>query len=196
MTTKGIAQAVGKEERTVRNWVKKLAEKSSVVAEKLSVSSPMKPADYDLDETVAIIEEGLGRNAAALYRENATRTTTSMTTPESIAAIVRETVTAMVPVLIAAIRGVVPESAPAALPAPATLSHRDQLRRAINQYATRIGGHREAWGNLYTEFYYRYHRNIRECAKNRGMDTLDYAEEEGLLPDLISLAIHLNGEAA
>ena len=55
------------------------------------------------------------------------------------------------------------------------------------------GDYQGAWRELYQQFYYRYHRNIRECAQNRGLDTLDYAEEEGLLPDLTSLATAIFG---
>lgn len=71
MTVKEIAGAVGKDERSVRRWVEKLADKMSVIADKMSVSSPMKPADYTLDETCAIIEEGMGVDVAAVFRENA-----------------------------------------------------------------------------------------------------------------------------
>lgn len=73
MTTREIAKATGKEERTVRRWVKKVADKMSSVAVKMSASSPAYPADYDLEETIAIIEEGMGKNAASIYRENASR---------------------------------------------------------------------------------------------------------------------------
>ena len=73
MTTREIAKATGKEERTVRRWVKKVADKMSSVAVKMSASSPAHPADYDLEETIAIIEEGMGKNAASIYRENASR---------------------------------------------------------------------------------------------------------------------------
>lgn len=71
MTSKAIAEAVGKTERSVRNWVVKTAEKSSVVAEKYSASSPIHPADYDIEETCLIIETGLGKNAADLFRMSA-----------------------------------------------------------------------------------------------------------------------------
>lgn len=70
MTTKQIAEAVGKPERTVRDWVKALAAKSAVITAKLAASSPMKPANYTLAETCDIIEEGLGK-AADVYRTNA-----------------------------------------------------------------------------------------------------------------------------
>lgn len=73
MTTREISKATGKEERTVRRWVKKVADKMSAVAVKMSASSPAYPADYDLEETIAIIEEGMGKNAASIYRENASR---------------------------------------------------------------------------------------------------------------------------
>lgn len=71
MTTKEIAEAVGQTDRNVRNWIAKLSEKSSAVAEKSSESSPAYPADYDLAEVCLIIEEGLGKQAADVYRTNA-----------------------------------------------------------------------------------------------------------------------------
>jgi phage anti-repressor protein len=80
------------------------------------------------------------------------------------------------------------------LPAPAELSQRDQLRRVINRNA-RIGrNYAGAWYKLYDQFYHRYHRNIRVCAKNRDMNPLDYAESEGIMNELLSLAISLYGQ--
>ena len=52
------------------------------------------------------------------------------------------------------------------------------------------------WHELYEQFYYRKGRNIRLCAKNRGMDTIDYAEDEGLLGELLALAYQLFGGTA
>jgi hypothetical protein len=196
MTTKQIAEAVGKPEKTVRTWASKAAAKSAEAAAKLAEAqrSGGKPADWDIDETCAIIETGLGKNAASLFRENA-RHNMPATPALAIGEIVRETVTALLPAIVAAVRGLVPEQT-LALPAAPDLSYRDQLRRVINQGAARVGGHRVAWNELYSQFYYRHHRNIRECAKNRGMDTIDYAEAEGLLPELLSLALVLFGAAA
>lgn len=71
MTTKQIAEYLGKPERTVRDWVKALAAKSAVVAAKLAASSPANPADYNLSETCLIIEEGMGKDVADVYRTNA-----------------------------------------------------------------------------------------------------------------------------
>lgn len=192
MTVKEIAKATGKPERTVRDWVRKTSAKSAEVAAKSAEAGPGVAGNYDLEETCLIIETGLGKNAASLYRENAANKNAVATS--DIAAIVRETITAMVPTLIEVIKGVVPQQA-LALPAPAELTQRDQLRRVVNEYARRSGDHSGAWRELYTQFYYRYHRNIRECAKNRQMDTLDYAENEGILGDLLSFAVSIFGGA-
>jgi hypothetical protein len=191
MTTKEIAEAVGKTERSVQMWAKKAGEKTSSVGEKTSSAGHGKPADYTLEETIAIIEAGMGKNAAGVFRANAEKPASDTT---SIAAIIRETITAMVPVLVEVVRGALPQQQIAALPAPAELSPRDQLRRVVNGYAHRSGDHAGAWRELYTQFYYRYHRNIRECARNRGMDTLDYVENEGIMDELLSLAVSLYGQ--
>lgn len=197
MTTRQIAEAVGKNERSVQRWTKTTGDKVSSVGEKLaSVQKSNKPAEYDLEETMAIIETGLGKNAAAVWRENAERKNGAGFDAEAMAVLIRETVAAMVPVIVAAVRGVVPEKTIAALPAPEPLTTRDQLRRTVNEYAARSGDHRGAWRELYMQYYYRNHRNIRECAKNRNMDTLDYAENEGIIPDLLALAVTLYGNAA
>jgi transposase len=59
MTTKEIVEAVGKDERTVRRWVNRAADKMSGLSDKVSEAErTKKPADYTLEETLAIIEAG------------------------------------------------------------------------------------------------------------------------------------------
>lgn len=60
MTTKQIAEAVGKDETTVRRWVKRASGKMPSASGKMSSAGHGKSADFTLDETVAIIEEGMG----------------------------------------------------------------------------------------------------------------------------------------
>jgi hypothetical protein len=62
----GLGQApdVGKTERSVRLWAKKAGEKISSVADKISSAGHGISADYTREETLAIIEAGLGKNAA------------------------------------------------------------------------------------------------------------------------------------
>jgi len=193
MTTKEISIAVGKAEKTVRTWANKTAAKTAEASAKLAEAqrSGGKPADWSLEETCAIIETGMGKNAADLYRMSAKPQAT-----QSIADIVRETMTAMVPALIAILKGAIPEQKALALPPAAEMSERDQLRRIINQYSRQTGDFQGALRELYSQYLYRYHRNIRECAKNRGMDTLEYAEAEGLITELLTLAVALFGSAS
>lgn len=57
MTTRQIAESVGKTERCVQRWAKKTGEKISSIGEKISsVQKLGKPADYDLSETVEVLE--------------------------------------------------------------------------------------------------------------------------------------------
>jgi hypothetical protein len=73
MTTKEIAQAVGKDERTIQRWAASVGDKMSSISDKMSSSTSTHPADFTLTETMAIIEKGMGKNAADIWRENATR---------------------------------------------------------------------------------------------------------------------------
>ena len=73
MTTREIAQATGKGERTVQRWIQNMTAKMASISDKMAASSSTHPADFDLEETIAIIEEGMGKNAAAIYRSNASR---------------------------------------------------------------------------------------------------------------------------
>jgi hypothetical protein len=72
MTTKEIAKAVGKDERTVRRWVNQASDKMPGLSDKMSEAErTKKPADYTLEETCLIIEAGMGPDAAGIFRANA-----------------------------------------------------------------------------------------------------------------------------
>lgn len=71
MTTKQIAEAVGRDITTVQRWIKRLDGKMPSIDCKMQSSTSTNPADFDLEETIKIIEIGLGKNAASLYRQNA-----------------------------------------------------------------------------------------------------------------------------
>jgi predicted transcriptional regulator len=69
MTVREIADAVGKKERTVHNWVLKTSAKNAEVYAKIAEArEKSKAADYSLDQTLEIIETGMGKNAAGIYR--------------------------------------------------------------------------------------------------------------------------------
>jgi len=72
MTVKEIAQATGKDAATISRWVEKVSCKVQEVSCKVQeAKKTKKPADYTLAETCLIIEEGLGKAAADVYRTNA-----------------------------------------------------------------------------------------------------------------------------
>jgi hypothetical protein len=193
MTTKDIAEAVGKAEKTVRTWAAKAAAKSAEAGAKLAEAqkSGGRPADWTLEETCDIIETGMGKNAANLYRMSA-----GQVMPRNVA----DRVTCL-ETLIAAQIGMVDKliglvsskvlSVPAQIEAP-PLATRDELRRIVNRMGKASGDYSGAWNLLYQEVYYRMHRNVKECAKNRGMDTLDYIEGEDLLAEVVAIARELS----
>jgi hypothetical protein len=124
MTTKQIAESVGRDERSVQRWIKKAAckmqsvgDKMSSVGDKMSSSTSTYPADYTLEETLAIIEAGMGKNAAGVYRASAQTAPAAQAAP-AIQDIVRETISAMLPFLVEAVRRSTPSSTPPALPPP------------------------------------------------------------------------------
>ena len=71
MTTKQIAEAVGKDITTVQRWVKKLSGKMQSVNGKMQSSTSTHPADYTEQETIAIIRAGMGEETAGVYKANA-----------------------------------------------------------------------------------------------------------------------------
>jgi hypothetical protein len=88
MTVKEIAAAVGKTDRNVRFWIQKVLDgknfhvhgknacvdmqNADVESIRLKAGSkdPHHPADYTPEETLLIIEAGLGRNAAGVFQAN------------------------------------------------------------------------------------------------------------------------------
>lgn len=185
MTIRQIASAAGCNHKTVRKAVDELfpgraqngvrieftRSEAFQIMEKLPkramVSEPSQKREGDLAENGKVDIQALVR--------------------ETVAATIRE----LVPALVQAIQGVAPK-APAALPPPPELEPRDALRKIVGEYATaHERDFRGAWSNLYREFELRTHRNVRQCAKNRGLDTLDYCEDEGLLGEMLALAYHL-----
>lgn len=201
MNTKEIALAVNKTERSVRNWAKKVAEKNSVVAEKISASSPMNPADFTLEETIAIIEQGLGKNAAEMYASNARKSTGKLISlPESslsqkdievISTIVSVTVAETIKQLDGRMTNIEQkiEERRALLPAP-EIAPRDRINMIIRDYAERNRmPFAAAYSELYKIFNYTYGCNVNASAKHRGVAIIEYIESEGLIENLESVAV-------
>ena len=195
MTTREIAEAVGKTERCVQGWAKRTGEKIASISEKIAaVQKTGKPADYDLNETCGIIETGMGKNAASLYRENAknaktpakdsTLTARDMEVIGGIVSSIMENLNARIGNIEQRI-----QQRQALLPAP-QIKPRDNVSKIVRQYATDNNmEYRQAWGELYREYGYRTNSNPTVSARNRGMPIIDYIEAEGMIGTLESIAI-------
>jgi hypothetical protein len=185
MTTKEIAEAVGKTERSVRNWVSKVAEKSSAMTEKSSASTSTYPADYTLDETCEIIAAGMGANAAGIFRANAERSSVP-TAGNDLDQAFKAAVAGIYQMIqqydqrISAVEGAQKQRA-ALLPAPEK-TPRAELSQLVRSYAnTRGMEYRAAWTTLYQEILYRLRINVPTRAKNEGIKSIDYLDREGML---------------
>jgi hypothetical protein len=73
-------------------------------------------------------------------------------------------------------------------PALPPISPRKELNLLASNAGRALGSYSEPWNQIYKNAYYRLGINLRERAKNRGMDTLDYAEAEGYMPQLVAIA--------
>lgn len=195
MTTKQIAEAVNKDVKTVQRWVKKVGDTMSSVSDKMALSSPNKPADYDIEETCSIIQHGLGKNAADLYRMNAREVPAlqSSLTDRDIELIQKLTAGIVTQVManlnqrVEAIETRI-EKRQALLPAP-QMDAKQQVNKIIRDHCSATGkAYRDAWVELYREFGYRTHTNPSLSAKNRGMTIIDYIESEGQIETLIAVA--------
>jgi len=195
MTTKEIAEAVGRPERTVQNWVKALSAKMEQVRAKMEQAAYCKhPADYSLDETCTIIEQGMGKNAASLFRENA-KNKTAPAAGSSLTARDMEVIGGVVAAIMAGMNTRVEkieakiEQRQALLPPP-QIKPRDNVNKIVREYAHAHSiEHSAAFGDLYREFGYRTNTDPRRAAKNRGMAIIDYIETEGMIETLEAVAI-------
>ena len=194
MTTKEIAEAVGKDERTIQRWAKRAGDKMASIGDKVSSAGHGIGADYSLDETCAIIEQGMGKNAASLFRENA-KNKTAPAAGSSLTARDMEVIGGVVAAIMAAMNTRVEkieakiEQRQALLPPP-QIKPRDNVNKIVREYAHAHSiEHSVAFGDLYREFGYRTNTDPRRAAKNRGMAIIDYIETEGMIETLEAVAI-------
>ncbi len=77
------------------------------------------------------------------------------------------------------------------LPAP-QLDARAHIKKLIDEYVSRNKiEHGDAYRYLYREFFYRTKCNATLCAKNRGMKTIDYIDNEGMIETLEAIAMEV-----
>lgn len=201
MTTKHIAEAVNRTERSVQGWAKRTGEKMASIGEKIaSVQNKGKPADYNLDETVEIIATGLGRNAAELYRQNAERNTATVNSADidyafKLALVSLSRLTESHEARLNKIEDRI-DKRESLLPAP-KIDPRTQATKLVRELAHQRGiSYREAWNLAYRDFGYRTKSNPKQVAKNREMTVIDYIDTEGQIETLVAVIADLIQEAA
>lgn len=75
---------------------------------------------------------------------------------------------------------------------PKAMSDRKRLAMIVNSYCGRNGyDHRSAYQELYRDFNYRYNTNVNLRAKHRGIKTIDQIDDDGMLPELLSVAAEI-----
>jgi len=183
MNVKEIAQAVGKDERTVRRWIRSVAVKMSVVADKASASTSTHPADYTLDEVLVIIEKGMGKNAASLFRANAENRPNETDRLDRLEKMVENLIMVISQNIITnkpSVKQI--ESVP-------EISPRNRLNQLVRSHCDKTEEpHGMAWNRLYNSVYYRMGINVGLRAKNVGISGLDYLDKNNLIEKVIIIA--------
>jgi len=194
MTIKEIVKLTGKSETTIRRWISS-AKMAHISAKMADAGSAKVPADFTLDETIAIIRAGGNHTLADLLKQNAEQDKKTALTKREIQMIqvaVRQ-VTEDIMEQINRTRPAKTELPPGKiemlhLPSPEK-NERDQLNQIIRKYASNQSlPHAIVWGQLYQELYYRLNINVRKRAQNRNMPIIDYIESEGMLLQALSVA--------
>lgn len=210
MNLKEIASLTGKNERTIRLWIEKTSEKTSEngsekiskMSEKISEArKTSKPADFTLEETIAIIRAGGNETLANLLMQNASGQKAEIAVGSSltsrdldlISAIVAKTVAATTEILSGRLYNIESqiEKRKALLPAP-EIKPRDAINKLVREYATKTEmPFNSIWNKVYTEFNYTYKCNVKTSAYNRDMTVIDYIETEGMIEQLLAVAVKI-----
>ena len=199
MNVKEIAKVIGKDETSIRRWVKRAAGKMPAMAGKMLASTSTHPADFDLEETIAIIEVGLGKKAAGMYRRNAEKDAVS-DKPASGSVTVKdlEYLTVSFARIIAESNGSLDrrmtaiedklQERQALLPAP-QMSNRDNLNMIIREFSSTTGiPYGEVWGMIFKEIYLVLNINLRQLIEYVDMPVIEYIEMIGLLSEALFVA--------
>ena len=73
MTTREIAESVGKDYSTVSRWIEKVScNMQEIYCKVQEAKRTSKPADYEPREVAAIIAQGMGDDVAGAFKVNAT----------------------------------------------------------------------------------------------------------------------------
>ena len=66
-----------------------------------------------------------------------------------------------------------------------------EMRQVLNRIVCKNGQYGKRWTELYKQFNMKFHTNLQQCARNRGMANLDYVQSINMLPELYDIACKL-----
>jgi hypothetical protein len=152
MTVKEIAKAVGKSELSVQRWIKKIVDQPqntddqlhfevgrndkmklvNSIREKAGSKDSIHPADYTFEETLLIIEVGLGPNAAGVYRASASNA--QMSSENNYEALLKGIERLIDAKIQAALSPLAAQNEQKRLPPPPELPDGDKIRAFVGKY--------------------------------------------------------------
>ena len=207
MTIKEISLLTNKTYKTICNWIESV--KNTDISEKITEArKTSKPAEFTIDEVIEILRIGkvseflidlLIENSKnkdifiSTKQNNSNLSSLNQKDIEIISTIVAMTVSKTIETLDKRIGSIENkfEERKALLPAPEK-SDRENLNQFIRSYAHKNNlSHSVVWLKLYQEAYYRLNVNLKVNAYNRNLAIIDYADQEGYIPELLSIAIDI-----
>lgn len=198
MNIKQLAEFFGKSTATIRRSALSVGIKFKNGTEKTFSKDEVKMISQYLYKTVPLavkesIDMTFSNDKAKPYANEKHESTLTQKDIELISTIVSMTVSKTIESLDKRMNNIENkyEEKKALLPAPEK-SDRDNLRQLVNSYANRKSlSHSFVWGKLYQEVYYRLNFNLKERAENRNMSIIDYAESQGMISELLSIAMEI-----
>ena len=190
MTVKELAEFTGKTTKTIQRWIKKASYRIESINDKMSLSSPMNPSDYNIDEVEDILVSGsMSKDAVKILMENARKPTQIITVKENNnpMAIMMDFMVKMQEQQQQFMNTIIDrldtkETKQLSLPVAPDIEPRAYLNQLVREYSQLKGvDFRKGWNVLYTEILYRCKTNIKVKSKNEGIKPIDYLERENML---------------
>lgn len=168
----------------------------SSVNDKMSASSPTNPADFTLEETLEIIETGMGKNARYIFEQNAqqkqqenkdiSNINNRIDRLENILEKLVIVLDKLVPVISHV--GVLPEKKNTDIK-ELPYNSRTEVNKIVRDYCyTHKAYHSDAWNSIYRELSYKTGKDLQRMARETNLSVLDTIENYGYMADLLEIA--------
>lgn len=197
MTIKQLSVFCQRDEKTIRRWINKAANKNVTLADKMSSSGHGVSAEFNLDEVECILRAStMSKDAVSILIANAEEsrapTINSNILSSDVVQIITQIVSATVKATLDQIPGLTTKRAQSVAPAliAPKKDSRAHITELVRKYANAVRlPYQDVYSMLYTEYGYRTHSNPTQCAMNREMRIIDYIASINRLEELEAVAI-------